>query len=544
MKRMAWVTGVLVLVLLLLAVTVPLFVNTDTFLPILQQRLSAALGRQVTIGNLSLNIFEGGLTAGALTIADDPAYSARPFLQAKQLRVGVDLGLLLFHKQLEITKLVVIDPEIQLLQNASGQWNYATLGAGHGANAPQKSAQPTAFTVDSLRIVNGQATVGTVPSVTAPRVYSGINLTLGHFGFLSQFPFQLTAHLPGDGTVEMAGVAGPINATDTTLTPFQGSLKVQHIDPVAAGFLDRQAGISGLLDATANLASNGVKVTSSGNVVGNHMLFSTQGRPAAIPMKLEYAVAYDLASSIGEISRAVLSAGQVAAYLNGRFQMLPARSQVQLQLEGRNLSIDALQSLLPAFGVNLPNGSVLQGGVLSTSLAIAGPVNGLVITGPLTVNNTRLSGFDLGSQLKAIAALNRLGGGTGNVTEVQTLQADLRDTQQALTLTNILAVVPSLGQATGSGTVYPGGQLNFNMVAKFSSAGGLGAIANGVMAFLPGGYGQRVQNEGVPLTVRGTTSNPVFNVDASVFTQSAPSNQQQTQPNPLGNALKGLFGQY
>ena len=49
-----------VVVLLLLAVVlVPLFINANTFRPTLETQLSSALGRKVTLGNLSFSIFSG-----------------------------------------------------------------------------------------------------------------------------------------------------------------------------------------------------------------------------------------------------------------------------------------------------------------------------------------------------------------------------------------------------------------------------------------------------------------------------------------------------
>ena len=551
MKRAAVIVGVLVVVLLVVAMTLPLFVSTNTFLPILQQRLSATLGRKVTISNLSLNIFKGGMVADNLVIADDPAFSTQPFLQATQLHVGVNLGLLLFHKQLDVTKLDIINPDMQLLQAANGRWNYSSLGttgaaaspAGNTQSTPQSNSQPEIFSVDSIHIQNGRATVGTAPPVGPSRVYSGIDLSVSHFSFTTQFPFQLAARLPADGTVKLTGAAGPMNQSDSALTPFHAKLTMQHIDPVAAGFLDKQAGISGLLDVSAKMASDAVTVTSSGDVVGNRMLFSAQGQPASTPMKLTYSTTYNLASKIGNISRATIMAGPVTANLNGTYQLLPGHPQIELQLDGRDLSLNALQALLPAFGVTLPHGSVLHGGVLSTTLAIDGPMNDLVITGPVDVRNTQLAGYDLGSKLSAISALNSLGGGTGNVTDIQTFRADLKDTPQVIAITNILAVVPALGQATGSGTILPGGQLNFNLLAKLSGKGGLGAVATSVMSVLPGIFSQRVATDGIPLTVRGTTSSPVFNVDASVFASGNPANSgQPSKPNTLGNALQGLFG--
>lgn len=543
MKRVLVVVGIFAGLLLVVAVTLPFLVSANTFLPSLEQELSATLGRTVTIGNLSLNLFQGGLKADNLAIGDDPAFSKQPFLQAKQLGIGVDLPLLLLHKRLDVKKLEIVDPQIQLLQAANGKWNYSSLGGNKGRSSSQGGASSSAVnSIDSVQIKNGVAKVQ-VTGATAARVYSGIDLTISHFSLTTEFPFQLTANLPSDGTVKLMGVAGPIDNQDSSLTPFRADLTMRHIDPVGAGFLEAQAGISGLLDVDAKMASNAVTMTSTGEVTGTHMRFSAQGAPATVPMKVQYTTSYNLASAIGNISRTSLTAGSVVANLSGTYQLLPGHPQVQLQVDGRSLSIDALQGLLPAFGVKLPNGSVLRGGTLSTQMAIDGPMNALTITGPVDIGNTQLAGFNLGSKLAAVSALNKLAGGTGNVTAIQTLQANLKDTPQAIAVTNILAVLPALGQATGSGTILPGGQLNFNMLAKLTGNAGLGAVATDVMAALPGLLGQRVKSDGIPITVRGTTSDPKFNVDAGVFTSGGAANSQtKGQANPVGNILHGLFG--
>jgi len=549
MKRVLVAVGVVVVVLLVVVVAVPFFINANTFVPILEQRLSATLGRKVTISRLSMNLFQGGLKADNLTIADDPSFSTQPFLQARQLDIGVDLPQLLFHRQLDVKKLNVVDPHIQLLQKANGKWNYSSIGANaqSTSNAPaanQSGSAPAVNSIDSVHITNGLAKV-VVEGAPTPRVYSGIDLTMTNFSFTGQFPFQVSANLPSNGKVSLSGTAGPISNTDSSLTPFHASLTMSHIDPVAAGFLDQQAGLSGVLDVRAKMASDAVTMSSSGNVIGHQMRFSPRGAPASTPMKLDYTTSYNLASSIGNISNTSLTAGSVAAKLSGTYHLVPGHPEIQLKLDGSNISIDALQALLPAFGVHLPNGSVLRGGALTTSLAIDGPMTNLVITGPVNMSNTQLAGFNLGSKLSAISALNSLGGGTGNVTAIQTLQANLNDTPQVITLTNIVAVVPALGRATGSGTIQAGGQLNFHLLARLSGKSGLSAIANGVMAALPGLLGQHAQTNGIPLTVQGTTSSPTFNVDAGLFKSGKPGNSpQRPQSNPVSNVLNGILGRH
>ena len=84
---------VAVVVLLLLAVLlVPLFINANTFRPTLESQLSDALGRKVTLGNLSFSLFSGSLVADNISIADDPAFSPKPFLQASRCTSGWKSG--------------------------------------------------------------------------------------------------------------------------------------------------------------------------------------------------------------------------------------------------------------------------------------------------------------------------------------------------------------------------------------------------------------------------------------------------------------------
>ncbi len=112
---------VAVAVLFLLAVLlVPLFVNANTFRPTLETQLSTALGRKVTLGNLSFSVLSGSLVADNISIADDPAFSSKPFLQAQSLHIGVEVVPLLFHRQLLVTSFVADSPTINLVHNGSG----------------------------------------------------------------------------------------------------------------------------------------------------------------------------------------------------------------------------------------------------------------------------------------------------------------------------------------------------------------------------------------------------------------------------------------
>jgi len=113
-KKVLIGVGVVFAALILIALLLPLLVNVDRLRPEVQKQASAALGREVTIGNLKLSIFSGGVTAKDITIADDPAYSKQPFVTAKSLDVGVELMPLIFSKALHVNTLTLQEHEIHL----------------------------------------------------------------------------------------------------------------------------------------------------------------------------------------------------------------------------------------------------------------------------------------------------------------------------------------------------------------------------------------------------------------------------------------------
>jgi len=101
-------------------------------------------------------------------------------------------------------------------------------------------------------VENGRFTVGSQPGAggmaSAPaRTYDQVNLDVKDFGFKNSFPFTVSASLPGNGKVSLTGTAGPLNQQDASATPFAGHLELKHIDPLAAGFVDASAGITGLI---------------------------------------------------------------------------------------------------------------------------------------------------------------------------------------------------------------------------------------------------------------------------------------------------------
>jgi len=61
---------------ILAAAAIPFFVDANTFRPTIEDRLSTALSRKVTLGDISLSVFTGSLVAKDLAIAEDPKFTS------------------------------------------------------------------------------------------------------------------------------------------------------------------------------------------------------------------------------------------------------------------------------------------------------------------------------------------------------------------------------------------------------------------------------------------------------------------------------------
>ena len=86
MRRTLKIVGIVVAILIVILIALPFFINVNSFRPKLEATASEALGRQVKVGNLSLSILSGSVSADNISIAEDPAFGNTPFVTAKSLR--------------------------------------------------------------------------------------------------------------------------------------------------------------------------------------------------------------------------------------------------------------------------------------------------------------------------------------------------------------------------------------------------------------------------------------------------------------------------
>ena len=539
MKKVLAITGIVILVVVIVIACIPFFIDANSFKPTLETDLTSALGRPVQIGNIKLSVWSGSVAVDNVAIADDPAFSSQPFLTAQELKAGVALMPLIFSKRLQVLSFTIEDPQVSLVRSASGTWNFSSLGRKSPKLQPANSSSaPADISVQKLDLTNGKMTVTEPGGKT--RTYDGVNLVAENVSYTSEFPFQFSANTPGDGTIKLTGQAGPVNETDAAATPLHAKIDVSHFDVASTGFVDPSTGLGGIVDFTGNVDSDGKLIDSHGSVTANSLKLTAGASPSTVPVDVDYETTYDPKSETGSLKEGTVHVGKAVANLSGTYNASGAVASVDMRLVGQGMSVPDLEGVLPAVGVKLPSGASLQSGTLDTTLAISGPVDKLVITGPVDLSNAKMAGFSLKGALGALSAFSGLGGSSGSDTDIQTLKGDVRVDPSGQQVTNLDAVVPAIGTVTGSGNATAAGDLDCKMVAALAGAGGV------VTSVLGGG------SKGIPFLIKGTTSHPVFQPDMADMAKGflntgktgagATKGAAGTAAGAAAGALGGIFG--
>jgi uncharacterized protein involved in outer membrane biogenesis len=109
--------------------------------------LSAATGRSVDVGSVHLQLLpRPGFDLGNVVVYDDPTFGAEPILRASEVTADLRLTSLL-RGRLEIARLELTEPSLNLVHNDAGRWNLEAL-LEHSAHTPMA---PTAKTRSERR---------------------------------------------------------------------------------------------------------------------------------------------------------------------------------------------------------------------------------------------------------------------------------------------------------------------------------------------------------------------------------------------------------
>jgi hypothetical protein len=134
-RRVTWA----VLLLLLLALVLPPFVNVNRYRNRVTGAIGRALGRDVTVSGIQLKLLpRPGLVLNNFVVADAAGFGAEPMLRADTVTAYIRITSL-WRGRMEIGTLDLDNPSLNLVRRADGHWNLEELLE----RASQASPAPT-----------------------------------------------------------------------------------------------------------------------------------------------------------------------------------------------------------------------------------------------------------------------------------------------------------------------------------------------------------------------------------------------------------------
>jgi hypothetical protein len=88
--------------------------------------ISLAVARPVEIGSVQLRFLPPGFDLENLVVEEDPAFGAEPMLHASEVTAVIRLTSLL-HGRLDVARLELTEPSLNLVRRADGRWNWESL---------------------------------------------------------------------------------------------------------------------------------------------------------------------------------------------------------------------------------------------------------------------------------------------------------------------------------------------------------------------------------------------------------------------------------
>jgi AsmA protein len=391
MRKTFIALGVLVIILAIAVLTAPSLIDVNRYRPQIEAKLRDRLGRDVSLGPMKLSLIPLAFRVENAVIGEDPAFkTGRPFAQVQTLFLSPEL-LPLLHREVQIKSVQLGRPSLELVRNEQGTWNFSNLLARNQTQKPQ------AFSLDKLKLYDGQIALTDLQQRKPRAVYDHIDLLVYDFVPGKAFSFDASAHLPGSGkqALVVQGKAGPVDGDGVFKTPFDGTLKLTE---VSLSQLQRFMNVAQLSDSDAVL-------TGSADLKNNAGMFNSKGKFEArnprlrgmdvgYPIMVDYDVTSDLNQSTYLIQKADLKLGQTPMSFRGKINAEPTPMQADLTVQTSNAPIAELARLAAVFGVAF-NDKTNVGGILNLNVHAQGPVNKPVLNGQIAARNLRISGGEL-----------------------------------------------------------------------------------------------------------------------------------------------------
>jgi uncharacterized protein involved in outer membrane biogenesis len=246
LRRILLISGIVVGAVVLIAggLTVYAYFNLSSIVARNQKRIVARvsneLGRHVEVGKIRAQMGWGvSVEITGLKIADDSAFSEKPFLSAGDVLADVEF-IPLLRGEAKVTTLHLLKPDIRILMNANGGLNLSTIGSKapraqneHGGSGRAKRSSLADLSIKALDIEEGEILFKDLSDKMAPIRVQHLDFKVTNFNAASAFDVATKFAFPGDvQNVAVSGKIGPLlnqGVLDTSAIPLDLTLKLDSI---------------------------------------------------------------------------------------------------------------------------------------------------------------------------------------------------------------------------------------------------------------------------------------------------------------------------
>ncbi len=567
----------LFVLLLLVVLAVPYFLNVDRYRDTIANAIAKQTGRKVTVGSIHARLFPGaGVTVAELHIGNPSGFPTGDLVGADEIRVNVALAPLL-HGVIHVNSVDLVRPKLILLTDSSGKNNY-TFTASEPSAAPAKSGDSsssmTLDQIDSINLTGAEIVVGSViKGAAAPLADTkGINITLHNFAVspMRMHDWQAESNL-SSVTLALSGWKDPIAFHTGKFTLSGGKLEAQFVADLATA-----ADIKGTVNVpdfehpqvNFEMSSSQLDIDKLIAVAGSGPSNSSSmpSKPAVPPPGKSELVArghinierittkpYTVGPANVEIrvytDRAELWPISIGMYggtlqISSRVDRVtePARFTANVQL--RNLDVAKVLDVSPSARGKMGGTGELDLPQLGGSLSDAWKKT-LTGAGKFAVRNGHLPGVNLASAAESVMKMAGVGGDTPfTVLEGDLTIADQRVSSKQIHLDSSAGIVDLRGSLGLDSTLDYQGSVTVNPAAAMGK-GAVGSVVGGLI-------GSRVGKITAPFALAGTIESPKVQPGKGIPSFGAPTTASGSTPSaaPSGqpptvqdevNTLKNLF---
>jgi len=219
-RKLLLIVAMLFVAVIVALLLLPRFIDANSFRPAIERIARERLGRDVTLGDLSVTFLPPSVVVQDVSLAGGE--TGPPWFQAKRARVRASLGPL-FSGRLEVHGIDLDEPSFRLLRAPDGRWNLLELAKpGDGT-----SGGPSKVSIDAVRIRGGHVEIAdafVVPGSVVRQEIGDLDARIDGLSLERGMDAEISAEaISLGGRVAWKGRVGPGKQAD-------GRLEMEHVD--------------------------------------------------------------------------------------------------------------------------------------------------------------------------------------------------------------------------------------------------------------------------------------------------------------------------